>query len=169
MTLSNSLLNTDWLGTSTTPLRNLFQCLTMLLVKKCFLISPMNVHWHSFESFLHDLSLDIRNKSSAPPSTVPLLRSWREASQLPFLRTRQTQSRQMLLMGRSFFLLLSSCFLPEYCLKKMLNQAGLPSPWLRLIQVRSSNGLHFFFLKMIGIESYSPNLIDLQCKELLFP
>ena len=50
-TLSKCLLNTDRLGESTASLGSLFQCLTTLLVKKCFLTSSLNLPWRSFEPF----------------------------------------------------------------------------------------------------------------------
>jgi len=71
--LSKYLLNTDGLGASTTSLESLFQCLTNLSVKKCFLMSSLNLLWHSFEPFPRVLSLDHREKTSAPPSPHPLL------------------------------------------------------------------------------------------------
>ncbi|KAK4823085.1 hypothetical protein QYF61_025707 [Mycteria americana] len=71
--LSKCLLNTDGLGASTTSLGSLLQCLTTLLVKKCFLTSSLNLPWHSFEPFPHVLSLDTREKRSAPPSPLLLL------------------------------------------------------------------------------------------------
>lgn len=48
-TLSKCLLNTDGPGALTTSLGKLFQCLSTLLVKKCFLMSTQNVQGHSFE------------------------------------------------------------------------------------------------------------------------
>ena len=63
--LSKYLLNTDGLGASTTSLGSLLQCLTTRLVKKCFLMSSLNLSWCSFESFPCVLSLDTREKWSA--------------------------------------------------------------------------------------------------------
>lgn len=53
-----------------TFLGNLFQCMTNLSVKKYFLLSSVNLPWHSLELFLHVLSLTTREKSSmfiSPP------------------------------------------------------------------------------------------------------
>ena len=73
-----TLLAADRPGASTTSLGSLFQCLTTLSVKKCFLMSSVNLLWHSFEPFPCGLSLDTRKKNSAPPSPRPLLRMlWR--------------------------------------------------------------------------------------------
>jgi len=64
--LSKCLSNTDSLGASTTSLGSLFQCLTTLSVKKCLLMSSLNLPCNSFEPFPHVLSLDTREKRSAP-------------------------------------------------------------------------------------------------------
>jgi len=68
------LLNTDRLGASIRSLGTLFQRLTVLSVKKCFLMSSLNLPWGSSEPFPHVLALDPREKTSAPPSPHPLLR-----------------------------------------------------------------------------------------------
>ncbi|XP_052650883.1 uncharacterized protein LOC128145174 [Harpia harpyja] len=78
------------LGASTTSPGNLFQCLTTLSVKKCFLMSSLNLPWRSFEPFPRILSLDPREKSSAPPSPRPLLRKLQRA-------TRSSPSLSLLL------------------------------------------------------------------------
>ena len=49
--LSKCLLSTDRLGASITSLGSLFQGLTTLSVKKCFLTSSLNLPGHSFEPF----------------------------------------------------------------------------------------------------------------------
>jgi len=81
--LSKCLLNADRLETSTASLGSLFQCLTTLLVKKCFLMSSLNLSWCSFEPFPCVLSLDPRGKSSAPRSPLPLLRKLQRAMRSP--------------------------------------------------------------------------------------
>jgi len=62
------------LGASTTSLGSLFQGLTTLSVKKCFLVSRVILPWHSFQPLPHVPSLGTGEKSSAPPSPLPLLR-----------------------------------------------------------------------------------------------
>ena len=81
--LSKCLLNADRVGASTTSLGSLSQCLTTPSVKKCFLLSSLNLPWCSFESFARVLPLDPREKSSAPPSPRPLLRKLQRAVRLP--------------------------------------------------------------------------------------
>jgi len=58
----------------TTSLVSLFQCLTTLLVKNFFLISYLNFPWNIFTLFPCILSLDTREKRSAPPSLLPLMK-----------------------------------------------------------------------------------------------
>ncbi|KAK4829643.1 hypothetical protein QYF61_005936 [Mycteria americana] len=81
--LSKRLLNTDRLGASTTSPGSLFQGLTTLSVKKCFLMSSLNLPWCSFEPFPDILSLDLREKSSASPFPRPFLRKLLRAMRLP--------------------------------------------------------------------------------------
>lgn len=47
--LSKCLLNTDRLGILTFTVGSLFQCLTNFFVKKCFLMSSLNLSCNSFE------------------------------------------------------------------------------------------------------------------------
>jgi len=81
--LSKCLLNTDRLGASTSSPGSLFQCLSTFSVHKCFLMSRINLPWFSFEPFPCVLSLDPREKSSAPPSPHPLLRKLQRAMRSP--------------------------------------------------------------------------------------
>jgi len=55
-TASKQFLNASRDGYSTTSLGSLFQCLTTLSVKKCFLISNLNLPWHNLRPFplIHD-------------------------------------------------------------------------------------------------------------------
>lgn len=76
--MSKCLLNSDKPGALTTSLGNLFQCLTTIVVKKCFQASSLNLPWHSFEPYPQVLSLDTWEKRSAAPSVLPLLRICRE-------------------------------------------------------------------------------------------
>lgn len=64
--LSKCLLDTDRPGALTMSLGSLFQCITTLSLKKHFLTTNLNVPWHTFEPFPHILSLDTREKRSAP-------------------------------------------------------------------------------------------------------
>jgi len=50
-TTSKWFLNTSRVGDSTTSLRSPFQCLTALSVKKCFLISNLNLPWCNLRPF----------------------------------------------------------------------------------------------------------------------
>jgi len=52
-TTSKWFLNTSRDGDSTTSLGSLFQCLTTLSVKKFFLISNLNLPWHSLRPYVH--------------------------------------------------------------------------------------------------------------------
>jgi len=72
--LPKCLLNRGRLGASTTSLVSPFKCFNTLLVRKCFLMSSLNLFLCSFEPFLRVLSLDTREKRSTPPSPLPLLR-----------------------------------------------------------------------------------------------
>jgi len=54
-----------------------------LLVKKCFLMSSLNLPWWSFELLPHVLSLDPRKKRSEPLSPCPLLEELQRATRLP--------------------------------------------------------------------------------------
>lgn len=74
--LSRYLLNTERSG-ATTSLGNVFQCLTILLVKNCFLMSSLNVSWHCCEPFLHTLftgyqreEVSTSTSTSLPQETV---------------------------------------------------------------------------------------------------
>ena len=104
--LSRCLLNTDRLAASTTSTASLFQCFATLSIKKCFLMSCPNSPWCSFEPFPRILSLENREKSSAPPSPLSPLQEDIEsndvAPQPPFLQTRQAQSPQLLLTEHAF-------------------------------------------------------------------
>ena len=57
--------------------------LTTLSVKKCFLMSSLNLPWCSFEPLPRIRSLEHREKSSAPPSPRPLLRKLQRAMRSP--------------------------------------------------------------------------------------
>lgn len=46
---------------------------SLLFLKKCCLMSGLNLLWHSFESFPRALLLDTRERSLAPPSLLHLL------------------------------------------------------------------------------------------------
>jgi len=76
------------------PLRE-FQGLTTLLVKKCFLMSSLNLPLCSFKPFPGTLSLDTREKSSAHLSPCPLLRKLQRAmrSLLSLLFSKLDKSR----------------------------------------------------------------------------
>jgi len=50
-TTSKRFLNTSRDGDSTTSLGSLFQCLTTLSVKKCFLMSNLNLPWCNLRPF----------------------------------------------------------------------------------------------------------------------
>lgn len=50
-----------------------FQCLTVLSVNKCFLMSSLNLPLRSFEPSPHVLLLDPREKRSAAPFPCPFL------------------------------------------------------------------------------------------------
>jgi len=69
--LSKCLLNPDRLGALTTSLGSLFQHLTTLSVKKCSLMSSLNLPWHSFEPFPHILSLGTKRRAQHLPLHVP--------------------------------------------------------------------------------------------------
>ena len=56
-TASKHFLNTFRDGDSTTSLGSLFQCLTTLLEKKCFLISSLKLPWCNSWPFLLVLML----------------------------------------------------------------------------------------------------------------
>ena len=93
--LSKCLLNPDRLGASTSSLGSLFSSLTTLSVKKFFLMSGLNLPWCSFEPFPCILSLDTREKSSAPHFPCPLFRKqWRAVrSPLSFLSFKLDKPR----------------------------------------------------------------------------
>ena len=80
--LSKCLFNTDRFGASTTSPGSLFRGLTILWVKKCFLMSSLNLPWCSFELFPGILSLDPMEKSSAPPYLLPGSQEW-ESCMIP--------------------------------------------------------------------------------------
>jgi len=65
-TTSKWFLNTSRDGDSTTSLGSLFQCLTTLYVKKCFLISNLNLHWCNLRPFPLLLSPFSSEKSPTP-------------------------------------------------------------------------------------------------------
>jgi len=79
------IIVTDSLEKLTISLGSLFQCLTTLLVKKCFLMSSLNIPWHSFEQFPCVLPLDIREKRSVPPSPLHLLKDLQRAGRKTFM------------------------------------------------------------------------------------
>lgn len=66
--LHRCLLHSDRLGGVSTPPGSLFQCLPTLLVQKCFLISSLNLAWHSSAPFSH---WGCPSASSSPNKTTP--------------------------------------------------------------------------------------------------
>ena len=70
----------------TTSLGSLFQGLTTLWVMKYFLMSSLNLPWCCFEPFPQNLSLDPREKRSAPLSPLALLRKLLRVMRSPFSR-----------------------------------------------------------------------------------
>jgi len=68
--LPKCLFKTDRLGASTTFLGSLFYCLTTLSENKGFLMSNLNLLWHSFGPFPHILSLGTRGNRSG---RIPVL------------------------------------------------------------------------------------------------
>ena len=73
-TSSRRSLSSDRLGVMATSLRTLFQWQTTISVKSLFLMSKLNFPWHSFIPFSHVVLLVTREKRSAPPPLLPLLR-----------------------------------------------------------------------------------------------
>ena len=69
--LPKCLLNTDGHGAPTNSLGNLFQCVTTLVVKKCFLMSRLLVQ---LCAILLCPGIGTREQSPAPSSTLSLLR-----------------------------------------------------------------------------------------------
>lgn len=67
--LSKCFLNADRHGVSSSSLGSLFQCLTILVVNKSFLMPSLNLFWYSLVPLLCILSLVTREQSPAPPST----------------------------------------------------------------------------------------------------
>jgi len=100
--LSKCLLNTERVGASTASLGSLFQCLSTLLVRKCFLRPSLNLPWRSFEPFPCVLSLDTREKTSAHPSPLPLLRQLQRAMTLPISFLFSKLEKPRVLTGHYF-------------------------------------------------------------------
>lgn len=73
----SKFLEADRLGAATTSLGSLGQCKTTLSVKNAPLMSRLNLPWHSFQPFPCDLSLNTREKGSAPSSPLLLKRLYR--------------------------------------------------------------------------------------------
>jgi len=78
-TTSKRFLNTSRDGDSTTPLGSLFQCLTTLSVRKCFLISNLNSPWHNLRPFPLVLSSVTSEKRPTPLSLEAPFRYWKRA------------------------------------------------------------------------------------------
>lgn len=78
--LSNS---TDRLGSPTTPLRSLLKCLTTLPVRKCFLMTSLYFSGYGFEPFPCTLPSGTKERRSAPPSPLLLLRKLYRATRSP--------------------------------------------------------------------------------------
>lgn len=99
------LFNTGCLGVFYTSLRNLLQGLTTILVKKCFLMSSLSLHWHTLNS-IHTSATGYWGKSSAPPFPFCLLkklqRTMRSPLSLLFFQNREARSPYLLVMGHSF-------------------------------------------------------------------
>ena len=88
-TTSKHLLNTSRDGDSTTSLGSLFQCLTTLSVKKCFLTSNLNLPWRNLRPFPLVLSPVTSEKRPTPPSywenKHTVLRRFKPGSQRGFV------------------------------------------------------------------------------------
>lgn len=97
------------LGTSTTSLGSLFQQLTILLVKKCFLIYSLNFPGCSLEPFWCVLSLDTMEKRSAPSSPLLFLR---EQWDYLFFSPNYTSPKPSVTFHRTFLPALSLALLP---------------------------------------------------------
>jgi len=69
-TTSKRFLNTSRDGDSTTSLGSLFQCLTTLSVKKCFLISRLNLPCHNLRPFPLVLSPVSSEKRPTPSGGI---------------------------------------------------------------------------------------------------
>lgn len=79
--------------------RNLFQCLTTLSIRKCFLVSS----WISPGTVLNHSYLPYHWIPGTPfPSPQECAESSEAAPQPPFHQTSQTPSSQLLLTGHSF-------------------------------------------------------------------
>ena len=102
-TTSKQFLNTSRDGDSTTSVWSLFQCLTTLFVKKCFLISNLNLSWHNLRPFPLVLSPVRRDQPLFPVlavSTFQILEEINKVSPQPsFPQTKQPQFLQSLLIG----------------------------------------------------------------------
>lgn len=77
-TLSKCILNNDRHRASTTSLENQFQCLSILMIQKCFLIPSLIVPWNSLVPFpsCHQFP---RSRAWHPP-LLPHLRELQEAT-----------------------------------------------------------------------------------------
>lgn len=78
---------------------HLSQCLTILMVKKCFLMSNLSLPWHSSVPFL-----SCHQFPAAEPGTSVCLPSSGSCTEPPLLHTRQVQLDETLL-GLKFQLL----------------------------------------------------------------
>ena len=127
-TTSKQFLNTSKDGDSTTSLGSLFQCLTTLSVKKCFLISNLNLPWHNLRPFPLILSPVRRDQPHFTVSTFQILEESNKVSpQPPFPQTKQPQFPHPLLIGRILQAFHKPCC-PSLDLLQHLNEKTLRVP-----------------------------------------
>ena len=99
-TTSKWFLNTFRDGDSTTSVGSPFQCLTTLAVKKCFLISNLNLPWHNLRPFPLVLSPVRRDQPHSAVSTFQVMEESNNVSpQPPLPQTKEPQFLQLLLIG----------------------------------------------------------------------
>jgi len=82
-TTSKRFLNTSRDSDSTTTLGSPFQCFTTLSVKKCFLISNLNLPWHNLRPFPLILSPVSSEKRPTPLWLQAPFRYWKRAIRSP--------------------------------------------------------------------------------------
>ena len=96
-TTSKWFLSTFRDGDSTTSLGSLFHCLTTLSVKKCFLISHLNLPWCNLRPFPLILSPVRRDQPQSRSNHLSGI--WRQnnvSPQPPLPQTKQLQTKQEL-------------------------------------------------------------------------